>query len=59
MPIREEIARMEQAMEAALGRRLAEEDLPAIQLLLQSSRDDLSQTLELGIGESPHVDSLV
>ena len=59
MPIREEIARLEQAMEAALGRRLAEEDLPAIQLLLQSSRDDLSQTLELGIGESPHVDSLV
>ena len=59
MPIREEIARLEQAMEAALGRRLAEEDLPAIQLLLQSSRDDLSQTLELGIGESPHVDSQI
>lgn len=59
MPIRKEIARLEQAMEAALGRRLAEEDLPAIQLLLQSSRDDLSQTLELGIGESPHVDSLL
>ncbi len=59
MPIRKEIARLEQAMEAALGRRLAEEDLPAIQLLLQSSRDDLHQTLELGIGESPHVDSQI
>lgn len=58
MPIREEIARLEQEMETALGRPLSEKDLPAIQLLLQSSRDDLRQTLELGIGESPHVDSL-
>ena len=59
MPIKKEIARLEQAMEAALGRQLAEKDLPTIQLLLQSRRDDLSQTLELSIGESPHVDSLI
>ena len=59
MPIKKEIARLEQEMETALGRRLAEKDLPAIQLLLQSRRDDLCQTLELGIGESPHVDSLI
>ena len=59
MPIKKEIARLEQAIEEALGRQLAEKDLPAIQLLLQSRRDDLCQTLELGIGESPHVDSLI
>ncbi len=34
MPIKKEIARLEQAIEAALGRQLAEKDLPAIQLLL-------------------------